>query len=168
MIRTSMITPSSDRRYNIEKNIAKRFKKVLVAGCYTYEPIVLGASHACDINGIFIESLKKNGYKGEAKIADIRKLPYADDFFDCVFCTETLEHLETLDDVKLAISEILRVGDKFFISVPARKSPNAKTHYQQFTIKTLSALLPEGSRVWIHEGFIFATNIPEVSDVHKV
>jgi len=167
MIRTSMRDPSSDKRYAIEKRLAKRFDKVLVAGCYTYEPIVLGASHACDINGLFIEDLKKNGYKGEAIIADICKLPYINDFFDCVFCTETLEHQQTLDEVKLAISEILRVGKYFFISVPAKKSKNATTHYQQFTIKSLSKLLPEGSRVWIFKPFIFATNIPEVSDVHK-
>ena len=50
------------------------------------------------------------------KIADIYDLPYKDNSFDLLICTEVLEHLE---DPKKALSELRRVTKKYLaISVP--------------------------------------------------
>ena len=49
----------------------------------------------------------------------VYKLPFADDSFDLIFCSEVLEHL---DDYHLALNEIHRVlktGGKFLPSVPS-------------------------------------------------
>ena len=153
-----MTDPLSDARYAYEKKFAKVFNKILVAGCYCYEPIVLNSSHACDINPNYINDLNENGYKGKAIVADVKALPYKDKEFDCVFCTETLEHLKTIEEVKTAISEIIRVGKIWFISVPGFHSKNAKTHYHTFTIDSLSKLFPTANRIFRFKCFIFATN----------
>lgn len=50
--------------------------------------------------------------------ANIARLPFADDFFDVVICSEVLEHIE---DDKTAVSELLRVlkpGGDLVVSVP--------------------------------------------------
>lgn len=50
------------------------------------------------------------------KYGNVYKLPYKDNFFDLVICTEVLEHLH---NPKKALHEILRVSKKYaIISVP--------------------------------------------------
>jgi ubiquinone/menaquinone biosynthesis C-methylase UbiE len=52
----------------------------------------------------------------DIKIGDIYNLPYKDDSFDLLICTEVLEHLK---DPKKALSELKRVTKKYVIfSVP--------------------------------------------------
>lgn len=52
----------------------------------------------------------------DIKKGDIYKLPYKDNSFDLVLCTEVLEHLE---DPKAALSELVRVTSRYcFLSVP--------------------------------------------------
>lgn len=50
------------------------------------------------------------------KIGDIYKLPYAENSFDLVICTEVLEHLE---NPRRALRELIRVSSKYILlSVP--------------------------------------------------
>jgi SAM-dependent methyltransferase len=56
--------------------------------------------------------------KSEIIVADICALPFQDNFFDLVVCSEVLEHIQ---DHKTAISEIFRVlkpGKNLVVSVP--------------------------------------------------
>jgi len=62
--RESMKGRKSDLRYLFEKRFAKPFKKILCTGCYIYEPIEVGATHACDIS---IENGKRLIENGEVK-----------------------------------------------------------------------------------------------------
>lgn len=158
LIRDYMKGKDSDKRYKLEKSFSKPFKKVLVTGCYCYEPVFLNASHCCDITGSTFDLLKKNNYKGEFRVADVTGLPYADKEFDCVFCCEVLEHLENLHAIKTAISEIMRVGKVWFISVPFE---NLIPHDSQKTIfdeNMLKDLLPENSYIFVRKPFLYATN----------
>jgi SAM-dependent methyltransferase len=58
------------------------------------------------------------GGKGHVFLSDITRLPFADSSFDCVICSEVLEHIP---EHEKAISEILRVlknGKSLTVSVP--------------------------------------------------
>jgi len=73
-----------------------------------------------DISKGFIEKAKKTGAKVE--IASGEKLPFKDNYFDIVLCTETLEHIP---DWKKSVKEIKRVlnkNGKVIITIPLEKS----------------------------------------------
>ncbi len=70
---------------------------------------------------VYEEELGQNGGGSWAiLVADINCLPFADNFFDLVICSEVLEHIQDHD---IAISEIVRVlapGKDLVVSVPRR------------------------------------------------
>lgn len=158
MIRDYCKGKESDRRYALEKAFRQGFGKVLVVGSYCYEPVVINSTHACDLAASSEESLRKNGWKGEFKVADVRNLPYNDKEFDCVFCCEVLEHLEDSKDIKKAISEISRVGKTWFISVPYQNKIPSPSHKTIFDRRLLSSLLPFTSKIIVKEPFMYASN----------
>jgi len=57
------------------------------------------------------------------KVADIRKLPFADKEFEYVWCTETLEHIPQ-EDQETAFQECLRVGEHGTITFPTPIHPS--------------------------------------------
>lgn len=62
----------------------------------------------------------------EARIADIRRLPFADDTFDLVVSLSTLDHLDNVDEIAAAIGEIARVlvpGGTLALTVDNRANP---------------------------------------------
>lgn len=63
-----------------------------------------------------IELGKKTNPQVKIKKGDIYKLPYKDNSFELIICTEVMEHLE---DPKLALAELKRVTSKYVVlSVP--------------------------------------------------
>lgn len=149
---------NTDWRYLFEKRFAKPYKKILCVGCYVYEPIEVGATHACDLTDKHKQRLVDNGFRGEFKIGDVRALPYEDKEFDCILCCEVLEHLKTMEDVKKAISEILRVGKNFLISVPYRKDIKHVDAHLFFNEKILKSLFPENTNIFFKRPFLYASN----------
>ena len=90
---------------------------------------------------------------GEVIVADICALPFRDDFFDLVLCSEVLEHIQ---HHKIAASEIVRVlkpGKNLVVSVPRylpericwalsddyRHAPGG--HVRIYSLKALAGLL---------------------------
>ena len=53
--------------------------------------------------------------------SDIDDLPYLDSFFDCVICTDVLEHVMRLDDAVDELNRILKPGGMLIIRVPFRE-----------------------------------------------
>jgi SAM-dependent methyltransferase len=51
-------------------------------------------------------------------VGDAGRLPYADDSFDVVICSEVLEHLPDVDAALSEIARITKPGGKFACSVP--------------------------------------------------
>ena len=49
---------------------------------------------------------------------DIRNLPYRNGFFGAVFVSHVLEHLRTIEDLEIAISEMGRVADNIVMQIP--------------------------------------------------
>lgn len=98
-------------------------ERILDVGCGEGETIAqlkrskVGKTYeGIDNSGDAIKIGKKI-YQGiNIKLADIYKLPYRDNSFDLLVCTEVLEHLE---NPKKALSELRRVSAKYILlSVP--------------------------------------------------
>jgi SAM-dependent methyltransferase len=107
--------------------------------------------------------------EGEVIVADICALPFQDNFFDLVVCSEVLEHIQ---HHKIAVSEMVRVlkpGRNLVVSVPRflpericwalsddyRNAPNG--HVRIYSIKTLAALLKDAGLIrW---GFHFSHSL---------
>ena len=49
---------------------------------------------------------------------DIKSLPFEDNLYDAVICSEVLEHLESLDDAVSEIVRVLKPGGVLAVSVP--------------------------------------------------
>jgi len=111
-------------RERVVKKLIKKFGRgqYLDVGCGT--GLILRhlpqGSWAIDINPRNIARVKK--YVPEAKITlgDAEALPYQDNQFDTVICTETLEHLVRSDKALSEIKRVLKVGGVLIGSVPRR------------------------------------------------
>ena len=51
-------------------------------------------------------------------VGDIQSLPFKDNAYDAVICSEVLEHLESLDNAVSAIVRVLKPGGVLAVSVP--------------------------------------------------
>jgi SAM-dependent methyltransferase len=94
---------------------ASRFKKVVAIGSdINYEDAFEAKNRL-----IYQESLGEHGGGvWGSMVSDIRCLPFEDNYFDLVICSEVLEHI---DDHERAVSELTRVlkpGRNLVVSVP--------------------------------------------------
>lgn len=94
---------------------ASRFKKVVAIGSdINYEEAFEAKNRL-----IYQESLGEHGGGvWGSMVSDIRCLPFEDNYFDLVICSEVLEHI---DDHERAVSELTRVlkpGRNLVVSVP--------------------------------------------------
>lgn len=120
-------------RYILNTIARSKSKKILDAGCgrgfyvklFTLVPGVEEIK-GFDINTSYLAKAKlltKNDNRVELIKTSIYKLPYEDNYFDCVVCSEVLEHLE--DDAR-AVRELYRVlkpQGRLVVSVPHIKFP---------------------------------------------
>jgi SAM-dependent methyltransferase len=77
----------------------------------------------------------------ETAVADLAKLPYADQSFDRVFLIETLEHIipDMIPAIVREFARILRPEGELIITVPSTLLPVSKKHYQHFSADSLAA-----------------------------
>src|SRR5262245_18923873 len=74
-------------------------------------------------------------------VGDIHKLPIADNSYDCVFCTGTLEHVENPWQAVSELYRVTRPGGIVHIDVPFIQGYHADpTDYWRFTIDGLKLL----------------------------
>ncbi len=89
----------------------------------------------------------KKGIKIELKKSKSSKLPYENNFFDCVLCVAVLHCIDSADERKNTIEEIYRVlkpNCEALISVWGRKSPRLKTKKKECFI---SWTIKENSKI---------------------
>ena len=68
---------------------------------------------------ILPEVLKiKEFVRAEVKICDLRMLNFPDNFFDVIFCLDTLEHFKSLTEPLAEIKRILKKDGLFIVSGP--------------------------------------------------
>ena len=68
-----------------------------------------GYSYFESISEVGAEFIKGSAYS----------LPFPDNTFDLIVCSEVLEHLHEYNDAVIEINRVLKPGGKFFASVPA-------------------------------------------------
>ncbi len=94
---------------------ALRFPKVQVVGTDINLDDAVAAKNRLSVHR---KLGSRGGGRGEIIVADICALPFQDNFFDLVICSEVLEHIQ---HHKTAVSEIVRVlkpGKNLAVSVP--------------------------------------------------
>lgn len=62
------------------------------------------------------------------ELADVRDIPYSDNYFGAAFASHILEHLPTIEDAFKALDELERVADKVFMVSPHKTSLMAWLH----------------------------------------
>jgi ubiquinone/menaquinone biosynthesis C-methylase UbiE len=71
-------------------------------------------SYVCD----YTDELIKTGDKVDVVDLNTDKLPYPDDYFDLVTCTEVIEHIEHYRETLREINRVLKPGGYAIISTP--------------------------------------------------
>lgn len=107
------------------------FEKALDVGCGEAQGIKTARDAGKDAWGVDIADLtnlwKKQGVQQYCNIAPAHRLPYKDNEFDMILCSEVMEHipLEGIDD---SLREIYRVGsDKFVFTIAMSPDIQQKT-----------------------------------------
>lgn len=95
-----------------------KFDKGLEVGCGPGYGIKFARSQGQEIWGIDLADIrhiwKKLGIDQWCQVADASDIPYDDDMFDFVVCTEVLEHIPEWDVIN-ALKEMYRVGTNLFV-----------------------------------------------------
>lgn len=73
-----------------------------------------------DISKNFVEKARKSG--ATTKIASGEKIPFKNNYFDFVLCTETLEHIPDWKKTIKEIKRVLKKNGKVVITIPLEKS----------------------------------------------
>jgi ubiquinone/menaquinone biosynthesis C-methylase UbiE len=84
--------------------------------------------------------IKKNNYAYQINftVANIYNLPFPDNQFDCVICSETIEHLKY---PKTALAELVRIAKRqVILTTPVLYSYDSSDHEQHFTDKDIEEL----------------------------
>lgn len=70
-------------------------------------------------------TLKAMRYEGQdgggitcVSVSDVTRLPFADESFDCVICSEVLEHIPSHEQAMREIIRVLKPGKSLVVSVP--------------------------------------------------
>lgn len=101
-------------------------KKILDAGC-GYGELLVEIAKSCpdshlygvDLVDIRIKEVSEKSGKIAIKKGDIQeKIPFEDNYFDLVFCTETLEHLKNPDHCLQEIIRVLKKTGFMVLTVP--------------------------------------------------
>lgn len=132
-------------------------KRILDVGCWTGDIIEVfkeSSLHGVDISEWAVDKARKKGI--DARVIDIEKeeLPYDDNFFDVVICSEVLEHIIDQDKILKEIHRVLKPEGVFiatipninqpvsffmqiFLDLPPKMSARYKSpHLRDFTLKT--------------------------------
>ena len=78
---------------------------------------------AANITQDFLDAIKKRYASVDTRLADARRLPWPDKYFDIVFSNAVIEHVGSSADQQRMASEIMRVGKRWFITTPNRWYP---------------------------------------------
>lgn len=91
-----------------------------------------------------LEIARKNVGNGKFSVYDIYSVP--NDKFDCVLCTEVLEHLLHPDDALSNLIQMLQPGGILFISVPNGRTDSYEGHINFWSPESWQVFLERNSK----------------------
>ena len=153
----------NEPRYQILKKFCSGSKKIISVGCGPKEPVLIGATHACDITPLSFEYLKKEKWAGQFWVAPCYDAGVSDKEFDVAVCSEVIEHLPDLELVKKTFLEISRISKKWIITTPnenviAPQKQNKK-HLQFFTPDSIKKIIPFPCKIHTNDHHIYMESL---------
>ena len=114
---------------NLKETNGKPFKKALDVGCGTGTGILETVDRGHDVYGVDIadnnDIWEEMGLSGRCKVAPANDMPYEDNEFDFVLCSDVMEHIP-MHLVEDTLNEIYRVGsDRFLFAISNRPASMA-------------------------------------------
>ena len=101
--------------------------KVLDVGCgdgILLEPFCKSQEcYGVDVSEAQLKKAQTRGIKTFRLDLERERLPFADDFFDLVICSETIEHLLDADNLLQEIHRAVRLGGTFILTFPNVNQP---------------------------------------------
>ncbi len=97
--------------------------KILDVGCGSGNLLRLlkrGELHGIDISEEFCRVARQRVPRAAIRTGDVEYLPYTDNYFDYVFMTAVLEHMEDFSIALKEVQRVLKKGGTFVMSVPNR------------------------------------------------
>ena len=129
-------------RFQLLAGFCACFRRILSVGCAGYEPILIKATHACDVVELSHKLLTSQGWGGDFTVCSCDDLPYPAKSFDVAICSEVIEHLDNYDMVQKTFDELDRVAHNWVITTPCNPlgelNPE-KTHRFAFSREQLKA-----------------------------
>ena len=128
-----------------------RGSKVLDVGCGAGELLSLLRSElqcsgwGTDISAVAVALTRAQHF--EAQVAALPEIPFPENMFDVVVCTETMEHVSNVSGSLRAIASVLRPGGHFLLTVPDGAVDRESVHIHRFTAATLRDTLAREFRV---------------------
>lgn len=135
------VIPTFQEYYNLDEN-----SKILDIGCakgfmlHDFKRLIPGIEvQGIDVSKYAIENSKEE-VKEFLKVADARKLPFPDNYFDLAISITTLHNL-TKEDMKIALKEIMRVTKKdAFITLDAYRNDEEKKRMEAWNLTALTMM----------------------------
>jgi len=87
-----------------------------------------------DINPLLIRQAHELHSNSTFIVGDARKLPFRSKVFDCVICSEVLEHIQNDQDVLKELARVLKPFGKLILSVPNIECKNVFVNWQRSLI----------------------------------
>ncbi len=98
--------------------------------------------YGVDFSSVAVERVR--GYGISAECVVLPELPYDDGYFDCIVCTEVLEHLDEPAKTVVSFHRVLKEGGLVIASVPDGMGPDdCDEHVQDFSEDEFRKLFSE-------------------------
>lgn len=138
------VVPTFKEYYNLDEN-----SKILDIGCakgfmlHDFKRLIPGIEvQGIDVSQYAIENSKEE-VREFLQVADARKLPFPDNYFDLAISITTLHNL-TKEDMKIALKEIMRVTKKdAFITLDAYRDGEEKKRMEAWNLTALTMMHTE-------------------------
>jgi SAM-dependent methyltransferase len=95
---------------------------ILVVGCGSWQEMSIindkSKATGIDISRVAIEKVKKQFPQFSLRVADATNLPFKDKEFDCVICSEVIEHIENRGKALSEINRVLKKNGTFIVTTP--------------------------------------------------
>ena len=98
--------------------------KILDAGCGEGQllgkiaELMSAKLYGVDVTAVAIESAKKRFKEAKFSLGDITNLPYKNNLFDVVICTEVIEHIRKYKEAIKELKRVVKEGGLLIITFP--------------------------------------------------